>query len=382
MSKKIIFPKNDILRVMESMRRPNGAFIASLSPEYQSMWLRDTLYTSYVYWYLGDYDKLRQGIQIGFDYLKNDNEQEKKAHYRKLKLRIASPADIPEGIIHAKCDADTFQEITTNDGWGHHQLDWIGLFLHIIADLDLKNVRIIRDGSDIEILQLLTYYLRSVEYWIRPDRGMWEECTIRHATSIGAVAEGLNYVRSRRLIDVGIPDPLITWGERALQEILPYESRDACGYHHHRHCCDAAQLTLFWPYKVIVNPRHADELLKRIVDGHTTDQGERHHLVQAHGLNRYWGDDYYRSTQGHCRGISAEWPMFKFWLSIVYSQRHEQEPAFYWFQEACKEIIDTMIPEAYQNNRPNPNTPLAWAHAIALIAFQKLSFEQQKELSE
>ena len=378
MADRPYFPKQDILNIMESLRQPNGAFMASVTPLYRATWWRDHLYATYAYWYLGEFKKLMEGIWLVFDYLKGTDERGRKGQKRKMMRRIASPVDVPGGLIQTKCDANTLEEITTDDGWGHHQLCWIGLFLHMIADLDFKNIRLIRDGEDVEILQLLVFYLRSVEYWHKPDFGMWEECKIRHTSSIGAVTAGLGNIRKRRFVDV--PDPLIQCGEEALRDILPWESRDNCGHQHHRHCCDAAHLSLLWPYNVIVNPAQTDEILKRITVGHQADNGELHKLVQTHGLNRYWGDDYYRSTEGKYRGISAEWPMFKFWISIVYSQRHEDDAAIRWFREACKTIIDSHVPEAYKNGKPNDQNPLAWAHAIALIAFQKLQPEQQKEL--
>ena len=298
MAEKIYFPKQEILSIMESMRHINGGFMASITPAYQAMWLRDHLYATYAYWYLGDFQKLQEGIWLVFDYLKGTDEQGRKGQKRKMMRRIASPIDVPGGILHTKCDAATLEEITTDNGWGHHQLCWIGLFLHVVADLDFKNVRIIRDSEDIDILQLLVFYLRSIEYWEKPDFGMWEECKIRHASSIGAVTEGLGRIRQRRLTAIDVPDPLIQYGEEALKKMLPCESQDNCGRNHHRHCCDAAQLTLLWPYNVIVNPAHADDMLARITDGHQASNGEFHKLVHTHGLNRYWGDDYYRSTEG------------------------------------------------------------------------------------
>lgn len=363
------FNARQTLSVMESMRRPNGTFWASVSPNYRAMWLRDTLYCVFAYWYLGDYEKLKKGIRVIFDLFKK---------YRpKIKTRIASPKDIAGGVLHAKYDADTLSEIATDDNWAHNQLDVIGLFLHVVADLDFKNVRVIRDEEDVRTLELLVAYLRSVEYWQEPDFGMWEECKIHHSSSIGAVVGGLTRIRNRRIVDV--PDTLIRAGEQALREILPHESRDACRIQHHKHDCDSAQLSLFWPYNVVPNPAKADELLSRIIAGHIN--GERHNLVQRHGLNRYWGDDYYRSTLEHYRGVSAEWPMFLFWISIIYSQRHEYDKAAAWFRKGAEEVVDDKIPEAYQNGRPNDQTPLAWAHAIALVAWSKLPEETQRKVN-
>lgn len=366
----VLFDRDKILAQMESMRQPNGAFIASPTEDYRYVWIRDTLYSSFAYWYLGQFDKLKQGIQVVFDLFQK--------HRHKIRLQITSPTDILQGTLHAKYDPNTLEEIT--EYWGHKQYDALGLFLHIVADSDFKNIQVMRDNNDKEILQDIVNYLRSVEYWQNPDFGMWEECKIRHSSSIGAVVGGLAYVRRRRLAVVA--EPLIQFGEAALREILPFESRDHCPKPHHSHDCDAAQLSLIWPYNV-VSREEADQILERLFRGHLSEsprKGEKHCLLQNHGLNRFWGDDYYRSTEGKYIGISAEWPMFKFWVSIIYSQRHEYEIAEYWFKEGCKEIIDNKIPEAYQNGKPNNHTPLAWAHAIALIAFQKLPMDLREKI--
>lgn len=359
------FPKDMIVEKMESLRLENGAFIASPTDDYNAMWIRDTLYTTFSYWYLRDFEKLRRGIHVVFDLFRK--------HFECIKLRISSPCDVLGGLIHAKYGADSLDEVTPR--WGHEQWDALGLFLHMVADLDFKNIQVVRGREDLDVIQAIVNYLRSVEYWWHPDFGMWEECKINHASSIGAVVGGLSYIRRRRLAVVA--EPLIGYGENALRKILPNESRDPCGRQHHSHDCDAAQLSLIWPYNVL-SREETDIILERIINGHPTENNYEHHrLVQTHGLNRYWGDDYYRSAEGKYRGVSAEWPMFKFWLSIIYSQRYEYETAAKWFREGCGEIAKNGIPEAYQNGHPNPHTPLAWAHAIALIAFQKLPQELQ-----
>lgn len=368
----LLFNEKKVLAVMETMRRPNGAFIASTTPDYGAMWIRDTLYCTFSYWYLGDYDKLRKGVWVIFDLFKK--------YRRGIRSRIASPIEIPGGIIHAKFDADTLEKICDDDSWAHHQLDAIGLFLYVVADLDFKNLRVIRNNEDLDILQDIIAYLRSVEYWHRPDFGMWEECKIKHSSSIGAVVGGLSYIKKQRLAIV--PDSLVESGQKTLHQILPFESRDNCGRPHHNHDCDAAQLSLIWPYHVVFKPIDSDELLERIIGGHTVKGAEKHRLLQSHGINRYWGDDYYRSNEGEYRGISAEWPMFKFWVSIIYSQLHDYEKAKYWFGEGCKEVIDNQIPEAYQNGKATNHTPLAWAHALALIAWSKLPQEIKSPASQ
>ncbi len=368
-----MFKKEVILKHLESLRRPNGSFIAAPNQNYSAMWFRDLLYSTFCYWYLGDYEKLLQGISVGFDFLHKYKE--------KIILRTASTTDIPGSILHAKVNADTLEEITGDFTWGHQQLDAIGLFLYIIAHLHFNNLKVVRNERDSEMIQLLVLYLRSIEYWDYPDYGMWEECRIRHSSSIGAVLGGLYNIKRQRLALV--PDSLIQEGERSLYEIFPYESRDKCARPHHSHDCDSAQLFLIWPYHVIADLDKQDLLISQIIKGHTAENGDWHCLSQDRGFNRYWGDDYYRSTDGKYRGISAMWPMFKFLVSIIYSQRHEYDKSVEWFQNGTREITeDGKIPEAYKDNQPNDNTPLAWAHSLALIAFCKLPNEFQQKVSE
>ena len=369
----MLFNREAIKRNFEMLRLPNGSFCAAPSHDYQATWIRDTLYCSFAYWFLEEFQKLQEGVWAVFDFFRD------KKNLNRLKIGIASPERLANGTIHAKYNGITFSEVVADDKWGHHQLDALGLFLHVVADLDFKNITIIRNEDDAEVIQLLVYYLRSSEYWQRPDFGMWEECDIKHSSSIGAVVGGLKYIRKQRLAVV--PEQLIQIGEDRLDRMLPYESRDLCLRRHHNHDCDAGQLALIWPYHV-VSQENARVIISRLIDGHQSETGNYHKLLQKHGLTRYWGDDYYRSDEGMYRGVSAEWPIFKFWLSIIYSQFHETEKALCWFSEGVKEITpENTIPEAYKNGRPNEHTPLAWAHALALIAFAKLPKDAQETLS-
>ena len=130
-AKESIFDAKAILAVMESMRHQNGAFIASPASDYQAMWIRDHLYCTLTYYYLGEYEKLKQGVWLIFDLFRK--------YEKKIKTRIALPNTnriaFPKAIIHAKYHPDTLDEITTDTSWGHDQLDVIGLFFHIVADM-------------------------------------------------------------------------------------------------------------------------------------------------------------------------------------------------------------------------------------------------------
>lgn len=80
--------------------------------------------------------------------------------------------------------------------------------------------------------------------------------------------------------------------------------------------------------------------------------------------------------------ISAEWPMFFFWLSIIYSQLNDHNTALEWFKKGMNEMVDDRVPEAYRNQKPNIHTPLVWGTALSLIAYQKLPKEYQEEISQ
>lgn len=335
-----------ILREMEKLRRPSGAFIAAPSLDYYACWLRDHLYTSFCYYYLGEFQKLREGIWIVFDILQK--------HRGKIDNIICSPPHNPHDFLHAKYNPDTLEEVTRE--WGHHQLDAIGLFLHIVADLNFKNIeKVIRNKNDSDIIQLLILYLCAIRYWESRDNGMWEDDWAIHASSIGAVLKGLDYIKWRQIAVV--PDSMIASGRETLNKLLPNESESRS--------VDMAQLSLIWPYNV-VESKMANTLLERVETG----------LVQTHGLNRYWGDSYYRSQNG----VSGEWPMGFFWLSIIASQRNKGRKAAYWFDKGTEQMTsDQHIPELYKDGKPNNHQPLAWAHAMALIAKSKLSKLSQRE---
>lgn len=365
-----------VLRVMESMRNPaNGAFVASVTDDYKAMWLRDHLFCTFAYLYLGEYEKFQMSMGAIFAYF--------KANMATLITRVASPIAVPGGILHAKVDSAKLTPVTTDDGWGHHQVDALGLFLFVCAEASRREVKLTGAGENEkenekeirEIIQLVVAYLRSVEYWEKPDIGMWEECQTLKMTSVGAAVAGLSHVKHQSLAIV--PDPLIENGRKTLDALWPYESRQKCLQDGHRHDCDAGQLFLIWPYRVIVGREKQDELLSRIVNGHQAETGETHCLMQANGFNRFWGDNYYRS--GEAGGyISAEWPMFFFVLSIIYAERHEYAEAAKWFRRGYERMINGKVPEAFKDHKPNDHTPLAWPQALALIAFVKLPASEQE----
>lgn len=327
-----------LLAGLEILRDKRGVFTAALSDDYNACWMRDQLYANLTYYYLGDHKKFVKGIRVAFDILHASKD--------KIEQAMCTKPNATHDYIHAKFSATTLGEIT-ND-WGHHQIDAIGLFLYVVGFAEEKNIKVVLSDEDREIIQYLVGYLTSVRYWELPDNGMWEEKQELHASSIGAAVAGLQKVSQTKLAVV--PKRLITHGVEALKALLPKETpeRDQ----------DLAQLSLIWPYSVVDNAMR-DEILDRVIGN----------LTQSKGLNRYLDDNYYRSDNG----ISAEWTMGFFWLSIIFAEMGEKHDAEYWFNHGISTMTeDGLLPELYQNGKPNKNTPFAWSHALALIAQKKL----------
>lgn len=366
-----MFNKELVLKSMEQLREANGAFNAGPG-DYNALWLRDQLFAIKPYWYLAMssnseiersemLEKLKVGVAVGFDFYKK--------YISKLQAQISAPYEIASGTPHAKVDTLTLNEIV--DVWGHHQLDVIGLFLHTVSDLLFKNVQVIRDREDLEVIQLLVYYLRSVEYWNRPDFGIWESCKMRHSYSIGSVIGGLAYVK-KQMNGIVLHDSLIQTGWTEFNKMFPNASWDRCCNANHAHCCDASQLFLIWPFNILDHDRQ-NQIIDRSLRGHQADDGSWHCLNQRLGLIRHPGDHYYACyDNGYTPPV---WPMLLFVTSIIYSQRHEYSLAKDWFMRGQRAMINNGVPEIYTGNLPNDHTPLAMGNAFALVAHAKLPRE-------
>ena len=373
-----MFSKELVLKSMEQFRGANGAFRAG-SGDYGAMWLRDQLFSAKTYWYLAMIasseteraemlEKLRTSVMVVFDFYKK--------YLHKLKAQISAPYEIKSGIPHAKVEPDTLKEIQTDDNFGHHQLDVIGLFLHTVSDLIFKNIRIIRNKEDLEVVQLLIYYLRSVEYWQRSDFGIWEYCKLRHLYSIGSVIGGLSYVK-KQMREVVLHDALIQTGWTEFNNMFPKASWDKCWDTRHSHCCDASQLFLIWPFNILDYNRQ-NQILDRILNGHRAEDGTWHSLRLALGFIRFPGDNFYAS---YSNGYSPPvWPMFLFVVSIIYSQRHEYTLAKEFFVRGENAIDNNGVPEIYVDGKSNQHTPLTMGNAFALIAYAKLPREIRQTL--
>ncbi len=319
-------------RVLESMRLSNGAYIASPSKHYSYVWLRDVCYTvlPYLSTSCGRYERAYHAI---FDIFR---EYEWKIDIHRCKKPIHSFE-----YIHSKYTVDLLE---TDQPWGHAQNDALGLWLWGVGQGIHHGKQMLRDKRDHTLVQKLVEYLTCLKYWQEPDNGMWEEGEEIHASSVGAVVEGLKSIQL--LVDV--PPDLVTKGEAVLNQLLPRESvsKDV----------DLALLSLIYPYKAVQR-----EVAEQIV----AEVAKR--LEGPYGCMRYRGDRYYNE------GREAQWCLGLPWLGLCYWVLGETDRTIEYWQKTQRILPpDYRVPELYIGGKdvPNDNTPLAWAVAMVMLLYR------------
>ncbi|MBC7552370.1 MAG: glycoside hydrolase family 15 [Taibaiella sp.] len=336
--------------ILDSMRLPNGLYIASPSIHYSAVWIRDSLYISlpFLNKTCNTYERtIHRLLDLMLDY------------EWKIDIHIADRPREPWQYIHAKYDAHNVKEIS--EAWGHAQHDAVGMLLWSIGEGERHGKRIIRNSRDRDMVQKLVYYLRSCEYWQDKDNGMWEEHREVHASSVGACVAGLRSVSY--LVDV--PQHLVTKGLAALEELGADETDNRVA--------DMAQLSLVYPYRV-----YSREMAVQVI------AKVEKRLLRANGVARYEGDSYYSTVEhdgrhqplAHYFGTEAEWCLGLPWLAICHMELGNFEEAQAYIEQTEKIILpDGSIPELYyaKSQQYNPNTPLGWANALYLVAKERMN---------
>ncbi len=327
---------NKSLEILRSLQNISGLFSAAACYKtgYNRAWIRDNIYAA-----LGlEAAEQKAGLIKVYRALLDIFLK----HEYKIDWAIAKKPQHGFQYIHPRYDAITGEEIWGE--WGNKQNDAIGAFLFKIGDLESRGIKIIRNKDDMRILQKLIWYLRSIEYWHNKDNGMWEENEEIHASSIGACIAGLKSIS--KLIDIDVPKQLIEKGEKALNEILPHESKTKS--------VDLALLSLIYPYNV-VNDEQRERILKNV----------ENYLVREKGIVRYIGDRYYFN------GKEAEWTMGLPWLAVIYKILNKPNKYAFYMRKTVQAMNEFgELPELYfaESLQHNENSPLAWAQSMFIVA--------------
>ncbi len=367
----MILKDNLVENHLENIRKlqsSSGLFMASrkdVGTGYNKAWLRDNFYTCLAFEEIEDWETVKKAwkalLQIFVKHKDKIDWARKNKPYQTWQY------------IHARYNPETFEEFW--EEWGNKQNDAVGAILFKIGDLEAKGIKIVETAEEKLILQILVDYLESIEYWHDPDNGVWEEYEELHMSSVGACVAGLKKVRM--LTYIKVPDYIIERGEETLQKFLPRESNSKF--------TDLALLSLIYPFNV-VDERQARQIVRHV----------EYHLERDRGIIRYKNDRYYNKNED---GYSeeAEWCFGFPWLSIIYKQfeitplpptggplnlrgepettNSDSEKAHEYLQKSLITIYKDQIPELYysDSNKPNDNTPLAWAESLFIIALLRMS---------
>lgn len=347
------FILNKLYEINNSLRKQySGLYVASTGPEYNYVWIRDVYYQvkpllkhkpeAYIQTYrsLLDYYK-------GLNYKYDD----------KIDELIRKPFPLNNiRFIHPRFYPD-LKEITGN--WGNLQLDTFGYFFLGISEGLSEGLEIIRDESDIEIINKLIKILGKIEYWNIADNGIWEEKEEIHASSVGAILSGLYAIEK---YDFAVPRKLIYEGQKKLNELLPGESITKR--------VDLALLTLIYPFNIL----HKSFTYTILENVHKLLERER-------GVIRYTGDKYYTADLDNLEGNEAEWTFGFSYLFFAYIDTDFKTAEKYLFK--LIELLDTKyrIPELFisKTDTPNVNNPLGWSIGMLILAIEKYLEVKQVE---
>lgn len=332
------------LSVIRTMQTPTGVFTASGEDTfYNKAWLRDIYFIVLSFLEVGELETVKKAAKALLTVLVK--------HKDKIDWAIENKPHETWQYIHARFHPETFEEYW--EEWGNSQNDAVGEVLNLLVELELRNESVIESDDERAILQKLVDYLCALEYWHDSDNGIWEENLEVHASSVGSVVAALK--KAQQLDWLHVPQEAIDFGQEALNALLPRESITKF--------VDLALMTLIYPFH-ITSEEQTLEILKNV----------EYHLVKDKGVLRYKFDRYYNANDD---GYSeeAEWCFGLSWLAIIYAERGQADRAWYYLERARNAVTpEGTVPEAYFSHTadPNPNTPLAWAESMYVIALKKV----------
>ena len=332
------------LNVIRTMQTPTGVFTASGQDTfYNKAWLRDIYFIVLSFLEVGEIETVQKAAKALLTVFVK--------HQGKISWAIENKPHEAWQYIHARFHPETFEEYW--EEWGNSQNDAVGEVLNLLVELELRGTGVIETDEEKAVTQKIIDYLIAVEYWHDPDNGIWEENLEVHASSIGSVVAALR--KAQKLDWLEVPEEAIKNGEDALQKLLPRESATKF--------TDLALMTLIYPFQA-VNEEQTLEILRNV----------EYHLVKDKGVLRYKLDRYYnQNDDGYSE--EAEWCFGLSWLAIIYAERGQADRAWHYLERAKNAVTQSgEVPEAYfsHTDNPNPNTPLAWAESMYVIALQKV----------
>lgn len=334
---------------------------------YADAWLRDSSCIALFLWRSGERELAAQAGEGVLKALAQSAEVLKEA-------RAPHPNRRPYVRFHGP-DADALKD------WPNAQNDALGYAMCLIGMLAGEGALKLT-GAHVALLDSLVTYLKAIEYWHDKDSGHWEESAKCGASSIGAVVAGLRAVRSV-VSDAQSVDELIAEGQKALEALLPNESRTPG----QERDADGAVLFLVSPLEVVKGEAAAQivDLVRRDLEGEIG--------VKRYVGDSYWAPDYREHFQMGDRaadftdrmderdaflksGLEAQWSLFDPMLAVYFAKQGNADLAHYYLARSLGQLLNVdgelKMPEAYFSEGgewvPNDHIGLLWAEASLLYA--------------
>lgn len=339
-------------KVFKDVALENGAIVAAntdkpyyprQASDYRKVWPRDAAY-----------------ICVAADILKLPIQE---PFFRWLEIR---PEDFKkEGLL--------YQSYSTNGRLHGHQFqpDQAGTILWAIHEYfkddfhrALKYEVLIRRLADglVDNWKETHFFTNTVDLWEEEHRKTSTAYENNHTYSLAACARGLFCA------DAIIPSE--RWKKTASQMMKKIEKayNKKKGYFFRTagrlsdENIDASLLGLVYPFEIV---KAKDE---RMVN--TVKKIEKE-LCDEGGLHRYQFD-YYDGDGTACEG-GGTWPLLNFWMAIywaIYGNKNKALKYYSWVVDK----VDEFIPEQIFKDERKGVIPLAWSHAMFIIASKFLGF--------
>ncbi len=331
-----------------------GAYIACPNfSQYQFGWFRDGAYIAYAMDLFGYHFSSQRFLDWSSKVILK--YAEKINYLIKNPLRILTSAD--EIALHCRFTLDG-EEVM--DGWSHHQLDGLGIWLWVLVQhCKGKNNHVI-PSVWIEAANLIKEYITAL--WSFPCADCWEENANRvHTYTLSALAGGL------MAFGDFVGDPR---SEKTARKIM-HHINDQClseeGFYLKSsglEKVDANLLGLYYPFRILEldNPNFV-RTLKKV---------ELKLLVENGGLKRYQLDTYYGG---------GEWILLTAWLGCVYCDLGRSEDACqirtwieaqadllgYLPEQVTKNVSSPQQLDLWVKKWGKPAVPLLWSHSSYLL---------------
>jgi hypothetical protein len=281
---------------------------------YDAVWIRDTAFIAEVWRVTGEADKAGRAFKSLIAFCSKPSQ----AGLLKSGVEAAAAGDVAWARGHCRPHIrfDGMNLTELDEPWGHQQNDALGLFLKETFTLAREGALEL-DDHDLQMLSLMAAFLKGIDYTTDKELGHWEEAGRENgkvsASTLRCVVAGLQEMRrwaeeaperqerlqrafesqvsqhARTFMSFregGSLDELIARGTKALNDLLPFESKGEGVY---RRPADLALTTaLYLDQTAQPDDRIIAAETRRDVLAHL--KGD---LRRSHGDIRYAGDGYW-----------------------------------------------------------------------------------------